>query len=154
VQTSTRFARADQPLPGAKRPYNAEIATASREAGVDPALVHALIHVESSYDAHALSPKGAVGLMQVMPATGKRYGVDDLYAPAANLRAGTRYLSYLLRMFDGDIALALAAYNAGEAAILKYGKRVPPYAETARYVPQVLGRYRALTAEIIGEPHR
>jgi soluble lytic murein transglycosylase-like protein len=127
------------------RPFSSEVAAASSAAGIDPALVHAVIDVESSYNPLALSPKGAIGLMQVMPDTGKRYGVMNLYRPDANLLAGTRYLSYLLRTFDGQLTLALAAYNAGEGAVLKHGRRVPPYPETTLYVPRVLARYRALT---------
>ena len=127
-----------------RKRFHAEIATAAQNAGVDPALVHAVIGVESAYREQAVSPKGAVGLMQVMPDTGRRYGVENLTMPSQNIRAGTRYLSDLMRMFNGDLNLVLAAYNAGENAVMRHGRRVPPYPETLRYVPRVLQQYNAL----------
>jgi soluble lytic murein transglycosylase-like protein len=127
-----------------RKRFEAEIATAAKTVGLDPALVHAVIGVESAYREHAISPKGAVGLMQVMPETGRRYGVENLTLPSQNIRAGTRYLSDLMRLFNGDLALVLAAYNAGENAVIRHGRRVPPYPETLQYVPRVLGIYRAL----------
>ena len=130
----------------ARKRFDAEIASAAQKAGLDPALVHAVIGVESAYREHAVSPKGAVGLMQVMPETGRRYGVENLTLPSQNIRAGTRYLSDLMRLFNGDLALVLAAYNAGENAVIRYGRRVPPYPETLQYVPRVLNIYRALGA--------
>ena len=131
-------------VPLASKRFHAEISKAAHHAGLDPALVHAVIGVESAYREQAVSSKGAVGLMQVMPATGRRYGVDDLTLPSQNIRAGTRYLSDLMRMFGGDLKLVLAAYNAGENAVIRNGWRVPPYPETARYVPRVLNVYNAL----------
>jgi soluble lytic murein transglycosylase-like protein len=125
--------------------FHAEISKAAQHAGLDPALVHAVIGVESAYRDKAVSPKGAVGLMQVMPETGRRYGIEDLKLPAQNIRAGTRYLSDLMRMFGGDLRLVLAAYNAGENAVIRNGWRVPPYLETRRYVPRVLDAYSTLT---------
>ena len=110
--------------------------------GVRAALLKAVIEVESGFDAHARSPRGAVGLMQVMPATAARYGHYDLYSPAQNIDVGAHYLSDLLTRFDGNLGLALAAYNAGENAVLRSGGRIPDYAETRRYVPRVLERYR------------
>ena len=130
----------------AHRPFHAEIVKAARQSGIDPALVHAVIRVESAYNSRAVSPKGAMGLMQVIPGTGRRFGIDDLITPSANISAGTRYLSHLMRMFNGDLALALAAYNAGEGAVLRYGRQVPPYRETIGYVPRVLSTYRAFAA--------
>ncbi len=127
--------------------FNDEVAKAAQRAGIDPALVHAVIRVESGYNAGAVSPKGAMGLMQVIPSTGRRFGVDDLLDPSANLRAGTQYLSHLMQMFGGDLRLVLAAYNAGENAVIRYGNSVPPYRETAGYVPRVLGIYRALQSQ-------
>jgi soluble lytic murein transglycosylase-like protein len=97
--------------------------------------------VESGFNAQARSPKGAIGLMQVMPATAARYGDFDLYSPEQNLDVGTRYLRDLLAMFNGNVQLAVAAYNAGENAVLRSGRRVPAYPETQRYVPMVLERY-------------
>ena len=127
----------------AGRPYAKLIESAAREASLDPALVHAVISVESAYNATARSPAGAIGLMQLMPDTAMRYGVKD---PArsleGNLKAGTMYLRDLMRMFKGRIELVLAAYNAGENAVIKYGERIPPYAETQAYVPAVLAKYR------------
>jgi soluble lytic murein transglycosylase-like protein len=128
----------------ARKRFNAEITSAAQKNGIDPALVHAVIGVESAYQERAVSPKGAVGLMQVMPDTGRRYGVENLTLPTQNLQAGTRYLSDLMRMFNGDLSLALAAYNAGENAVLRHGRRIPPYPETLRYVPRVLSVYRSL----------
>jgi soluble lytic murein transglycosylase-like protein len=110
--------------------------------GVHAALLQAVIEVESGFNARARSPKGAIGLMQVMPSTAARYGNFDLYSPEQNIEAGARYLRDLLAMFNGDVHLAVAAYNAGENAVLRNGRRVPPYAETMRYVPMVMERYR------------
>lgn len=126
------------------QPYAAQIDVAAREAGLDPALLHALIHVESRYQAKAVSPKGAMGLMQVMPGTGARFGIPRPdQSVEANLKAGSHYLRALMRQFDGRLELVLAAYNAGEGAVLKHSMTVPPYPETRRYVPAVLKKYEA-----------
>ena len=109
--------------------------------GIHAALLKAVIEVESGFNARARSPKGAIGLMQVMPATAARYGQFNLYAPEQNVEVGARYLRDLLRMFDGDVRLAVAAYNAGENAVIRHGRRVPAYPETLKYVPMVLDRY-------------
>lgn len=111
--------------------------------GLAPALVHAVVRVESAYRSNAVSNKGAVGLMQLMPATAERYGVTDRHDPAQNLRGGTRYLRDLLAMFDNDLQLALAAYNAGENAVVRYGNAIPPYDETRQYVRKVIEHYHA-----------
>jgi soluble lytic murein transglycosylase-like protein len=127
----------------ASLPFAKLIEGAAREASLDPALVHAVISVESGYNPAARSPKGALGLMQVLPATALRYGIRNAArSPAANLRAGTRYLSDLMVLFDRRLELVLAAYNAGEAAVLRYGERIPPFRETQQYVPAVLARYQ------------
>jgi len=127
----------------ADKPYAELIDQAARDAALDPALVHAVIHVESGHNAAARSPKGALGLMQVLPGTAARYGVaDTTRSVKANLSAGTRYLRDLMAMFDGRLELVLAAYNAGENAVLRYGHRIPPYPETEHYVPAVLAKYR------------
>ena len=118
------------------------VSAAAKSYQVDEALLHALISTESGYEPSALSKKGAVGLMQVMPNTGKRYGVSNLRDPSQNIVAGARYLRDLLRQFDNDLPLVLAAYNAGENAVLRYGKRIPPYRETTQYVPRVLALYK------------
>ena len=113
----------------------------ARRHGLDPLLVRAVIQTESNFDPKAISPKGAVGLMQLMPATAQRYGVENRFDPAQNVEGGVRYLRDLIAMFEGDLTLALAAYNAGEGAVLKYGKRVPPYAESQQYVVKVRAFY-------------
>jgi soluble lytic murein transglycosylase-like protein len=109
--------------------------------GVDPVLIYALMHQESSFKRGAISPKGARGLMQLMPGTAARFGVANTFDPRQNIEGGTRYLRFLLDAFDGDIALTLAGYNAGEGAVLKYGRRVPPYRETQEYVRRITQRY-------------
>jgi hypothetical protein len=116
--------------------------------GVHPALLAAVIEVESGFNARALSPKGAIGLMQVMPETAARYGSYDLYSPEQNVEVGARYLRDLLAMFDGNVRLAVAAYNAGENAVIRHGRRIPPYAETVRYVPMVMERYDRFQARV------
>jgi soluble lytic murein transglycosylase-like protein len=103
-----------------------------------PELLHAVIEAESAYDPNAVSPAGAVGLMQLMPATAKRFGVTDRTNPEQNVDAGANYLRKLLNMFDNDVKLAIASYNAGEGAVLKYGRTIPPYKETQKYVVRVL----------------
>lgn len=110
---------------------------------LDAALVHAVVQVESAYDPAAVSRKGAVGLMQLMPETADRYGVPDRLDPERNLHGGVRYLRDLIIRFD-DVVLALAAYNAGENAVIRYGYRVPPFPETRRYVNKVLTVWRRL----------
>ncbi|CAE6739120.1 Membrane-bound lytic murein transglycosylase F [Paraburkholderia domus] len=113
---------------------------AAHAADVDSALLMAVIDVESGGNPQAVSPKGATGLMQLMPSTGARHGASDLFDPRQNVAAGARYLRRLMLQF-GDLQLALAAYNAGEGAVQKYGGQIPPYAETMSYVPKVIGRY-------------
>ena len=118
------------------------IAEVARRHRLSPALLHAVITVESGYNPSARSHKGAIGLMQLMPATAKRYAVGDIWDPRENLAGGARYLSDLLRLFNNDLGLALAAYNAGENAVIQHGRRIPPYPETRQYVPKVLAHYR------------
>ncbi len=115
-------------------PYRELVTTLSRTHGLDPRLVHAVIVVESAYQPRARSRKGARGLMQLMPATARQYGVRNSYSPAANLEAGIRHLRSLLDRFE--LSLALAAYNAGEAAVRRFGG-IPPYRETREYVAKV-----------------
>lgn len=112
-------------------------------AGLDPELLQSVIDAESSYDPMAVSEKGALGLMQLMPATIQRFGVTDPYDPVQNIKGGARYLSHLISMFDSDVTLALAAYNAGEGRVLRYGKKMPPYNETRGYVSKVLKNYHS-----------
>jgi hypothetical protein len=115
----------------------------ARNNGLDPALVHAVIKAESAYNANAVSPKGASGLMQLMPDTAKRFGVTNIFDPQQNIQGGTRYLAELLRMFNNNLELAIAGYNAGEGAVMKAGNKVPNFNETLAYVPKVIGFYRS-----------
>lgn len=124
------------------RMYTPLIERASRTHGVDVALVHAVISAESAYNPGAVSRAGARGLMQLMPDTARRFGVQNIMDPSDNIHGGVRYLRELLTMFNGNTELAVAAYNAGENAVIRHGHRIPPYAETVNYVPKVLGFYR------------
>jgi len=109
--------------------------------GVDPFLIYCLMSQESKFTSGATSPKGAMGLMQLMPGTAARYGVTNPYDVAQNIAGGTRYLKDLLKMFNGRVDLALAGYNAGEGAVMKYGNTIPPYNETQNYVKLIIKRY-------------
>lgn len=117
------------------------IVESSVRHGVDPVLIYATMHQESSFKQRALSHKGASGLMQLMPGTARRFGVTNIFDPRQNIEGGTRYMRFLLDSFGGDIALALAGYNAGEGAVMKYGRRIPPYRETQEYVRRITRRY-------------
>ena len=112
--------------------------------GVDPLLLYSVMHQESSFKSRAISPKGARGLMQLMPMTAARYGVTNIFDPKQNIEGGARYLHFLLDHFEGDLNLALAGYNAGEGAVEKYGWRIPPYSETQEYVRRISRRYSLL----------
>lgn len=125
-----------------KARYDQIVEEVARAHGLDGALLHAVISVESRYNPRAVSRKGAAGLMQLMPATAKRYGVSNSFDPAQNLNGGAKYLRYLLTLFNSDVSLALAAYNAGENAVIRNGNRIPPFGETRNYVPRVLDYYR------------
>lgn len=114
----------------------------ARRYKVDPSLVMAVIHAESAYDKNAISRAGAVGLMQLMPATAKRFGVSNRNDATQNIQGGVRYLRYLLELFNFNIRLTLAAYNAGESAVKKYDNKIPPYKETQHYVKKVLLYYQ------------
>ncbi len=113
---------------------------AGQREGVDPRFIHAVIQQESRYDAKAVSPVGARGLMQLMPATAERFKCDDASNQACNVEAGTKYLAWLLKRFNGDVKLALAGYNAGEGSVDKY-QGVPPYPETQHYVDKIVTNY-------------
>src|SRR2546426_9366927 len=108
---------------------------------VDPVLLYAVMHQESTFKPKAVSPKGARGLMQLIPGTAARYGVTNIFDPRQNIEGGARYMRFLLDLFDGDVNLALAGYNAGEGALMKYGNRVTPYSETQEYVRRISRRY-------------
>lgn len=121
--------------------YSPLIAQVAREFDLDAFLLHAIITVESGYNPQAKSPKGATGLMQLMPETAQRYAVKNISDPLQNLQGGARYLRFLLGMFPNRLDLVIAAYNAGENAVVQYGNKIPPYAETLAYVPNVLLYY-------------
>jgi soluble lytic murein transglycosylase-like protein len=127
--------------------YDQIIEQAAKLNRLQPALLRAVIVVESAYNPRAVSAHGAKGLMQLEPATAARYSVVDVFDPSQNIFAGSRYLHDLLQRYDGKLEIALAAYNAGEQAVERYGGRVPPFAETQRYVPSVLHVYRSLLAQ-------
>jgi soluble lytic murein transglycosylase-like protein len=122
--------------------YAKPIQDAARATRLEPALIHAVIAAESGYNPFARSRKGAAGLMQLMPETAKRYGVKNRLDPVQNISGGARYLRDLIRMFNNDVQLAVAAYNAGENAVVRAGNRIPPYQETMTYVPRVMSYYK------------
>jgi hypothetical protein len=117
------------------------IVESGRRNSVDPLLLYSIMHQESSFKARAMSYKGARGLMQLMPPTASRFGVTNIWDPKQNIEGGARYMRFLLDLFSGDVRLALAGYNAGEGAVMKYGYRVPPYNETQEYVRRIGQRY-------------
>lgn len=121
------------------------IAEFSALFNVDPLLIYAQMSQESSFRAKATSPKGASGFMQLMPATARRFGVTNIYNPKQNIKAGIKYMSWLLDKFGGDTRLALAGYNAGEGAVIKYGNKIPPYRETQEYVAKIMTHYELIT---------
>ena len=117
------------------------IVESGKRNSVDPLLLYSIMHQESSFKTRAMSYKGARGLMQLMPPTALRFGVRNIWDPKQNIEGGARYMRFLLDLFDGDVRLALAGYNAGEGAVMKYGYRVPPYSETQEYVRRIGKRY-------------
>lgn len=121
------------------------ILKSSKKYDIDPLLIYAQMHQESAFKLRARSHKGASGLMQLMPATARRFGVTNIWDAKQNIEAGVRYMRWLIDKFDGDVVLALAGYNAGEGAVMKYGWRIPPYRETQEYVRRIAGRYNSLT---------
>ncbi|MGH9767166.1 MAG: lytic transglycosylase domain-containing protein [Blastocatellia bacterium] len=120
---------------------DALLVSAATRHGIEPLLLYSVMCQESQFKSQAISPKGARGLMQLMPATAARFGVRNIFDPEQNIYAGARYLRFLLDLFDGDVSLALAGYNAGEGAVKKYGYTVPPYRETVNYVRKIKRRY-------------
>ena len=125
--------------------HDAFIVDSSRRYGIDPLLIYSQMHQESSFNLRATSNKGASGLMQLMPATARRFGVTKIYDPQQNIDAGVKYMRWLLDTFNGDVMLALAGYNAGEGAVMKYGYQIPPYRETQEYVRRITGRYNSIS---------
>lgn len=134
-------------------PHGARILAAAERRGADPLLVAAVVETESSFDEEAVSPRGAVGLMQVMPRTAKQFGIAEVRDPARNLDAGACYLAHLLRRYDGDLVLALAAYNAGPGRVRRYDG-VPPFRETRNFTERVLRRYIEHHRAARNAPHR
>jgi soluble lytic murein transglycosylase-like protein len=137
----------DQSLMARATQYDSIIEKAALYAAVEPNLLRAVIVVESGFNSRAVSKRGAVGLMQLMPATAIRFGVSNPYDPKQNVHAGARYLKFLIDRFGQDVRLALAAYNAGEEAVDRNGGRIPPFAETMAYVPRVMKIYRMLAEQ-------
>lgn len=129
-------------IPAIPSAFKDMVEDVARQYELDPNLLHAMIKVESGYNPRALSAKGARGLMQLMPATARRFGVSDAFDPRQNVRAGAEYVQWLLKLFKGDVELALAGYNAGEQAVIRAGYRIPANGETRNYVPKVLAHYR------------
>ncbi|WP_216070853.1 lytic transglycosylase domain-containing protein [Acinetobacter dispersus] len=132
-----------------KNAFDSLIRQAAQQHGVSEGLIKAVMHTESGFNINARSPVGAQGLMQLMPATARRFNVNNAYDPQQNIFAGAKYLSWLLKRFNGDTRLAIAAYNAGEGNVDKYGG-IPPFRETQDYVRRVTSRYQNLYASSIG----
>ena len=121
------------------------IVDSSRRYAIDPLLIYSQMHQESSFKLRATSNKGASGLMQLMPGTARRMGVTNIYDAKQNIEGGVKYMRLLLDMFGQDVNLALAGYNAGEGAVMKYGNQIPPYSETREYVRRISGRYTSIS---------
>lgn len=121
--------------------YDPVVKKAAGKHRIDPALIHVIIKAESNYDIFAISDKGAMGLMQLMPATARQYGVNNVFDPSQNIEGGVRYLKDLVKLYDGQTPLVLAAYNAGQEAVKKY-KGIPPYAETKAYIAGIMKTYK------------
>lgn len=130
-----------QPQDPSRKTYDPVVRRVAKRYGVEPELIHAIIRAESNYESTAVSPKGAIGLMQLMPATGKAYGVNDFIDPEENIEGGTKYLKDLIRLYEGKTSLVLAAYNAGQEAVRKY-KGIPPYPETRDYIKRIQAGYK------------
>ncbi len=132
-----------------KTPFQKLIRDAAARYNLDPTLIHSVISIESNFDPKAVSRKNARGLMQLMPRTAELMGVKDSFDPAQNIDGGSHYLSDLLKKYGNDITLALAAYNAGPDSVDKYGRRVPPYLETMKYVQRIAKTYAKLKADAL-----
>ena len=123
-----------------KQQYDPIVQACARQFNVPADLIHSIIRAESAYDSGAVSPKGAVGLMQLMPETATQYGVSNLFDPSDNIKGGVKYLKDMIKLFNGDTAKVLAAYNAGQEALKKFNG-IPPYAETREYIRRVMATY-------------
>ncbi|HEX3100554.1 MAG TPA: lytic transglycosylase domain-containing protein, partial [Pyrinomonadaceae bacterium] len=121
------------------------IVDSSRRYGIDPLLIYSQMHQESTFKSRAISPKGARGLMQLMPGTARRFGVENIFDVKQNIEGGVKYMRWLLDTFNGDLNLALAGYNAGEGAVMKFGWQIPPYRETQEYVRRISSRYNMIS---------
>jgi len=132
-----------------KTPFQKLIRDAAARYNLDPTLIHSVISIESNFDPKAVSRKNARGLMQLMPRTAELMGVKDSFDPAQNIDGGSHYLSDLLKKYGNDLTLALAAYNAGPDSVDKYGRRVPPYLETMKYVQRIAKTYAKLKADAL-----
>jgi soluble lytic murein transglycosylase-like protein len=141
-QTAVLVFNGDNKVNKKQLPYHTEVLAAAKQTSIEPALIHAIIAAESKHNTRAKSHKGAVGLMQLMPATARQFNVKNMRDPQQNILAGSQYLRELLTQFNGDLSLSLAAYNAGPGAVIKYQYKIPPYKETRHYVPKVLKYYR------------
>ena len=142
ISTTAPASLPEVPIPTG---VNEVVASVAARQELPPQLIHAIIKTESNYNTHAISSKGAFGLMQLMPPTARRFGVSHVFDPVENIEGGARYLKYLLTLYNNDYPLALAAYNAGEAAVAKYNG-IPPYPETQNYVVQVRNYLQKLMA--------
>ena len=121
---------------------------------IDPVLIYATMHTESSFNPKALSPKGASGLMQLMPGTAARFGVTNIFDQKQNIEGGVKYLRYLMNLFNGDVRLTLAGYNAGEGAVMRFGYKIPPFNETQEYVRRITKRYAMMRDPMIAQRAR
>ncbi|MEO5340899.1 MAG: transglycosylase SLT domain-containing protein [Magnetococcus sp. MYC-9] len=133
---------ARSPSAGHPQPFDDMVLAAARSTGLDTALLRSIIRAESNFDPNATSAKGARGLMQLMPDTARQYGVTDITDPETNIHGGARFLADLLRQFNNDLELSLAAYNAGPTTVARFGHTIPPYPETRQYIGRVLRYYR------------
>jgi soluble lytic murein transglycosylase-like protein len=149
---STAPANNVSPITSGNAEIDVIISQAATQFALDPYLIFSLMRQESSFHRGAVSPKGASGLMQLMPATAARFGVKNIFDVRENIFGGTRYLRWLLDRFNGDVRLALAGYNAGEGAVEFYGNKIPPYSETQNYVRIIYGRYASLRVGTVPQP--
>lgn len=127
---------------GSRKPYHEVVKKVASKYEIDADLIHAVIKAESNYNRFALSDKGAIGLMQLMPATARMYGVKNVLDPGQNIEGGTKYLKDLIKLYNGRRNLVLAAYNAGQEAVRKYGGKIPPYPETRNYIKRIQADYK------------
>jgi soluble lytic murein transglycosylase-like protein len=133
--------------------YDPVIKKVAGKYRIDPALVHVIIRAESNYDSFAISDKGAMGLMQLMPATAKQYGVNNVFDSVQNIEGGIRYLGDLVKLYNGQTRLVLAAYNAGQEAVRKY-KGIPPYPETRAYIAGIMRTYKKTSVKTSPQLYR